>query len=168
MIQFDEHVFQMGWFNHQLVANLRALQKSHLMTMICFGLKASNDRDFCPTSRCKDSVPVFVHYLKTLVKLFTRKTEQEQQQRRRQPQRQQQQQQQQQQQRQQQRQQQQQQQQQPEKIWEYNMFRWIAKCKFKIDTDTWFQSQHELIRHDLFHEMSLGESTTTKAFTLGN
>ena len=22
MIQFDEHIFQMGWFNHQLVFNL--------------------------------------------------------------------------------------------------------------------------------------------------
>ena len=25
MIQFDEHIFQMGWFNHQLVTSLRVL-----------------------------------------------------------------------------------------------------------------------------------------------
>ena len=67
MIQFDEHIFQMGWFNHQLVTGYRGVDMEFFFTnhtclilldWSCFGIpKDLVDLDFPDTA---DNPPPFL------------------------------------------------------------------------------------------------------------
>ena len=50
VVQFDEHIFQMGWFNHQL-ASFFALQSLSLVS-VCNGLRCLDHYFGCACARC--------------------------------------------------------------------------------------------------------------------
>ena len=43
MIQFDEHIFQMGWFNHQLVMIETKIASSSLWIDVCVYVDTQKD-----------------------------------------------------------------------------------------------------------------------------
>ena len=48
MIQFDEHVFQMGWFNHQLVDQMLFVENSVMLSLLF--IPHANSLQTCPFS----------------------------------------------------------------------------------------------------------------------
>ena len=58
MIQFDEHIYQMGWFNHQLAkvrSDFPTLLELPSSTQTAWNLKKKRLRFPCPTAKCTTS-----------------------------------------------------------------------------------------------------------------